>query len=67
MNLIERIKAKTPRKNKVTGKISTVIGVACASALGTGLIVNPIAIVALTVGSVVFGGKALFDAQKVIK
>lgn len=67
MNLVERIKAKTPRKHKINGKLSTVLGTVCASVLATGLVVNPIGVIALTVGSVVFGGNAIYHAQKVQK
>lgn len=64
MNIIERIKAKTPVHHKRAGINATMIGTVCAGVLATGVVTNPIGIVALTVGSIVFGGKALFHAQK---
>lgn len=64
MNIIERIKAKTPVHHKRAGINSTLLGTICAGVLATGVVVNPIGIVALTIGSIVFGGKALFHAQK---
>ncbi|CAB4128024.1 hypothetical protein UFOVP104_11 [uncultured Caudovirales phage] len=67
MNIIERIKSKTPRKHKINGQISGVLGTVCATTLATGLVTNPIGIIALTVGSVIFGGKAVYHAQKVQK
>jgi len=67
MNILERIKEVTPQKDKRKGKIATAIGVACGAVLATGLVVNPIGIIALTVGAAIFGGKALFHAQKVVK
>lgn len=67
MNIVDRIKAKTPRKHKLNGQVSTVIGTVCASVLATGLVVNPIGVITLTVGSVLFGGKALYHASKVQK
>ena len=65
MNIIERIKAKTPKRHKKIGKITTVIGATCATILSLGLVVNPIGIIALTVGAVAFGGKALHSAIQV--
>jgi len=67
MKIIERIKARTPRKDKKNGQLATVIGATCATILSLGLVANPIGIVALTVGSIVFGGKAFYHAQKVQK
>lgn len=67
MNMIERIKKRTPRKDRIKGQISTTIGSICGAVLATGLIVNPIGILCLTVGTIIFGGKALYHAQKVVK
>ncbi len=67
MKLIERIKSRTPRKDRINGQIATTIGTVCGAILATGLIINPIGIVCLTVGTIIFGGKALFHAQKTIK
>lgn len=67
MKLIERIKKRTPRKDRINGQIATTIGTICGAILATGLIVNPVGILCLTVGAVVFGGKALYHAQKVVK
>tara|TARA_R110000868_G_C10844017_1_gene760293 strand:+ start:360 stop:563 length:204 start_codon:yes stop_codon:yes gene_type:complete len=67
MNLIERIKKRTPRKDRIKGQIATTIGSICGAVLATGLIVNPIGILCLTVGTIIFGGKALYHAQKVVK
>lgn len=65
MKLIERIKSKTSRRNRIKGQVSTVIGVTCAVILSLGLVVNPIGLVALTVGSVLFGGDAVQKALKI--
>jgi hypothetical protein len=67
MNMIERIKKRTPRKDRIKGQIATTIGSICGAVLATGLIVNPIGILCLTVGTIIFGGKALYHAQKVVK
>ena len=67
MKLIERIKKRTPRKDRINGQIATTIGTVCGAILATGLIANPIGILCLTVGTIVFGGKALYHAQKVVK
>lgn len=65
--MIERIKKRTPRKDRIKGQIATTIGSICGAVLATGLIVNPIGILCLTVGTIIFGGKALYHAQKVVK
>jgi hypothetical protein len=65
MRIIKRIKSKTPLSDKLDGQFCTKIGLVCATILATGLVVNPIGIVALSVGAVVFGGKAVYHAQKV--
>lgn len=64
MKLLERIRKETPIKDKIDGIFCTKIGVACGAILATGLVVNPIGIVCLTIGAVVFGGKAVYHAQK---
>ncbi len=65
--MIDRIKKRTPRKDRIKGQIATTIGSICGAVLATGLIVNPIGILCLTVGTIIFGGKALYHAQKVVK
>jgi len=67
MRLIDRIRKRTPIKDRRRGRIATTIGTVCAAVLATGMVVNPIGVVCLTVGAVVFGGKALFHAQKTVK
>lgn len=67
MGIIDRIKARTPRKNKNAGKVLTALGTACAVVLTTGLVANPIGITVLAVGAAVFGGGAVYHAQKVQK
>ena len=67
MNLFERLKSRTPLSDRKKGKIATAIGVACATILTLGVVTAPIGIALLTVGAAVFGGKALFHAQKTIK
>lgn len=66
MNLFERLKSRTPLSDRKKGKIATAIGVACATILTLGVVTAPIGITLLTVGAAVFGGKALFHAQKTI-
>ena len=67
MKLLERIKAKTPRKDRKKGQLSTIVGTGCAIVLAFGLVANPIGIAALTLGATIFGSKAIFHAQKVQK
>lgn len=65
MKLIDRIKERTPRRHKSAGKIATTIGAVAGGVLATGLIVNPVGIVVLTVLTIAFGSKAVYHAQKV--
>ena len=67
-NLIKRIKAKTPYKDKVIGKVSTVISMLCTMALMLDLGTDSEAIqwVLVTLATAT-GGKALFHAQKKLK
>jgi len=67
MNIIERIKSKTPKADKKKGQLATTIGTVCAAVLATGLVVNPIGIIALVIGATAFGAKAIFHAQKTDK
>jgi hypothetical protein len=65
MRIIDRIKAKTSKKNRISGQISTAIGVTCATILAAGIVSNPIGIVALTLGTILFGVKSGHHALKV--
>ena len=53
-------------RGRKKGKIATAIGIACATILTLGVVTAPLGITLLTVGAAVFGGKALFHAQKTI-
>jgi hypothetical protein len=66
MKILERIKSRTSRSNRLKGQISTAVGVTCATVLGLGLvtIASPVLFVALTVGGAIFGGKAVQSALK---
>lgn len=66
MKLIERIKSRTPLSDRKKDKIATAIGIACATILTLGVVTAPLGITLLTVGAAVFGGKALFHAQKTV-
>jgi hypothetical protein len=52
--------------DKRKGKIATAIGITCATILTLGVVTAPIGIALLSVGAAVFGGKAVFHAQKKI-
>lgn len=67
MNFLERILSRTPKQHKLVGKWCTFIGFVSASILSTGYVQNEFAIFVLTVISLVFGGKALYHAQKTHK
>ena len=66
MNIIEKIKAPTPKKNKRNGKLATVIsGVAESIALSGAFDNRPVINMALHIVATVFGGIALNNAIKV--
>lgn len=68
MNFFERLRAKTPKRDKQIGRFVTVLGTGCATTLAVataiGFVFPPTAFVLLTIGSVVLGGKALYHGQK---
>lgn len=64
--LFKKIRKETPLKDKIDGIFCTKLGIICATVLATGLIVNPIGIIALSIGAVVFGGKAVYHAKKTV-
>lgn len=67
MNILKRILAPTPRQHRINGQISTAISGACTSVLSLGLIETKEFIIAFTFIAVLFGGKAVFHAQKTLK
>ena len=58
MKLIEKIKAKSSKSNRIKGQLFTTLGAIASAILLTGTIVNPIGIVALTILAVASGVKA---------
>ena len=66
MKFFDKIRKETPLKDKIDGIFCTKIGIICATVLATGLVVNPIGIIALSIGAVVFGGKAVYHAKKTV-
>jgi hypothetical protein len=65
MSTLEKIQAPTPKKDKIIGKITTGIGIGCAVVLSIGIVANPVGILALSIGSILFGGDAFLRAKKV--
>ena len=66
MNLIDRIKARTPKKNKLGVKIATVLGAVALGVAESGAVDNrPVIKIALEVLSVKLGAIAVYNAQKV--
>ena len=66
MNLIEKIKGKTPRKNKVIGQVVTVLGAVSLAIAESGLVDNrPLLKIGLEVLSIKLGAVAVYNAQKV--
>ena len=58
MNIIEKIKAKSSKSNRLKGMASTVAGVVCTALLTAGVVSNPIGIAVLIVGATLFSAKA---------
>lgn len=66
MGIIERLKARTPKKNKLGVKIATVLGAVALSVAESGAVDNrPVIKIALEVLSVKLGAIAVYNAQKV--
>ena len=66
MNLFERLKAKTPRKNKKITQITAVIGAVSLAVAESGLVDNrPMIKIGLELLSVKLGAVAVYNAQKV--
>jgi hypothetical protein len=65
MDLLERLEAPTPKKNKRIGRIFTAIGVIAGTILSAGVITAPLGVTILTVVTAVSGGIAVFNGQKV--
>lgn len=65
MKLIDRIVKPTPKKNKVIGRITTVLGVVSLAIAESGLVDNkPLLKIGLEVLSAKFGVISLYQAQK---
>ena len=64
MNLIDKIRAKTPTKNKVRGQIFTAIGTVCVLVLNLIEIENVYIKAVLIIVGVLSGGIAFKDATK---
>jgi len=64
MNILDKIRAKTPTKNKVRGQIFTGIGTICVLVLNLIEIENIYIKTAIIVTAVLTGGIAFKDATK---
>lgn len=66
MGIFERIKARTPKKNKLGVKVATILGAVALSVAESGAVDNrPVIKIALEVLSVKLGAVAVYNAQKV--
>jgi hypothetical protein len=66
MGIIERLKARTPKKNKLGVKVATVLGAVALGVAESGAVDNrPVIKIALEVLSVKLGAVAVYNAQKV--
>ena len=68
MKFLERIKAKTPKKNKKITQITAVIGAVSLAVAESGLVDRkPLLKIGLEVLSVKLGAVAVYNAQKVVE
>ena len=67
MRLIDRLRARTPRKNKRRGQILTAVGTAASITLMSGVVTAPFGLIALAITAVLTGGIAFSDATKFVK
>jgi len=71
MKFLDKLRAKTPDRDKKIGKLATALGTGCATTLAVGTAIGfafpPTALLLLTIGSIILGGKALYHGQKVEK
>jgi len=76
MKILDKLRAKTPERDKKIGILATKIGIGAGTALtlitSLGIAFPPLGLVALGLVAVTFGGKAFYhglqeDASKVIK
>ena len=66
MKFLEKIKGKTPKKNKVIGQVVTVLGAVSLAIAESGVVDNrPLLKIGLEVLSVKLGAVAVYNAQKV--
>jgi hypothetical protein len=65
MDLLDRLEAPTPKRNKRLGRIFTAIGVIAGTILTAGVVTAPLGITILTIVTAVSGGAAVFNGQKV--
>ena len=66
MKFLDRIKAKTPKKNKLGVKVSTILGAVSLAVAESGIVDNrPVIKIALQVLSLKLGAVAVYNAQKV--
>ena len=66
MKFLERIKGKTPKKNKVIGQVVTVLGAVSLAIAESGIVDRkPLLKIGLEVLSVKLGAVAVYNAQKV--
>jgi len=65
MDLLDRLEAPTPKRNKRIGRIFTAIGVIAGTILTAGVVTAPLGITILTIVTAVSGGVAVFNGQKV--
>lgn len=66
MKFLEKIKGKTPKKNKVIGQVVTVLGAVSLAIAESGIVDNrPLIKIGLEVLSVKLGAVAVYNAQKV--
>jgi hypothetical protein len=65
MDLLERLNAPTPKKNKRILRFFATLGFVAGGILTAGVVTAPLGITILTIVTAVSGGVAVFNGQKV--
>jgi len=65
MNLIQKFKAPTPKKNKIIGRVATIVAGAVGTLLTLGVVTAPLGVTILTITGAVASSVAVINGAKV--
>jgi hypothetical protein len=65
MRIIDKINAKSSKENRTIGQVKTTLGAILGAIAVSGLVVNPVGLLALSIGAIVCGVSASKNALKV--